>query len=134
MGMLIMRLLLGVIFFLQGYGKIFDIGVEELHEFAFARDFKDILPVWTTKLTAYYTSYVELIAGLMLILGLFRDWALYFLASVLIIVSIGHGIVNPFWPLSDVAFRAMLLIPLLLLPATWDTIRLDTIIARRNAS
>lgn len=132
--LLTLRLLLGFIFFFQGYGKVFDIGVNELHDAMFAPMLKDTLPTGITQFTAYYTSYVELIGGGLLILGLFRDWTLYALASVLVIVTIGHGLMEPVWDLSHVVFRAVLLLPMLLLPASWDSLRLDTLLSKRTSA
>jgi len=128
--LLSLRLLLGFIFFFQGYGKVVDIGVLELHDGMFAPQYAEVLPEWITLFTAYYTSYVELLGGALLILGLFRDWALYALVSVLVIVTFGHGLSEPIWDLSHVVFRTVLLIPLLLLPAEWDRFRLDTLVFR----
>jgi uncharacterized membrane protein YphA (DoxX/SURF4 family) len=120
------RLLLGIIFFMQGYGKIFTWGVEPLLQMDFALPaYKNLLPEQVTRITIYYSSYVELIGGALLILGLMRDFALYALASVLVIVSFGHGLVEPIWDLSHVMYRAILLVTLLLLPREWDRWRID---------
>jgi putative oxidoreductase len=132
--LLSLRLIIGFIFFFQGYGKVVEIGVDQLHEMMFAPDFNGVLPSWFTQVIAYGTSYMELIGGALLILGFFRDWALYGLLSVLVIVAIGHGMVEPIWELKHVVFRLMLMLPLLLLPSSWDTIRLDTLILRRKLS
>lgn len=125
-GMLIVRLLLGCIFFFQGYGKIFTWGVDQFMRMDFFyKPYKEILPDFIIFGTAYYTSYVECICGLLLILGYKRNLALYLLGSVLVIVSIGHGIAEPIWDLSHVMFRALLLTSLLLLPESWDIYRLE---------
>ncbi|MFT5779672.1 MAG: putative membrane protein YphA (DoxX/SURF4 family) [Crocinitomicaceae bacterium] len=131
-GILIIRLVLGFIFLMQGFGKIFSMGVDLVHYKYFAGSFKDILPESITYATAYYTSYVELLGGLLLLIGFKRDLALYFLGSVLIIVSFGHGLLDPTWGVQDVLFRLMLLAALLLLPKTWDTISIDSLLARRK--
>lgn len=125
-GMLIIRSLLGCIFFFQGYGKIFTWGVDQFMRMDFFyKPYKDILPDFMIFGTAYYTSYVECICGFLLILGYKRNMALYLLGSVLLIVTIGHGIAEPIWDLSHVMYRAILLIGLLLLPESWDKYRLE---------
>ncbi len=130
--MLTIRVILGLIFMMQGFGKVFSWGVENLYKMDFFHGtYKDLLPDFIIYGTAYYTSFVELIAGFLLVIGLKRDWALYALASVLVIVSFGHGLAEPIWDLSHVMFRFVLLVALLLLPATWDTIRMDSLINRK---
>lgn len=125
-GILISRLLLGFIFFFQGYGKVFNWGVDQFMRMDFFyKPYKDILPDFLIFGTAYYTSYVELIGGFLLIIGFKRDYALYALGSVLVLVTIGHGIAEPIWDLSHVMYRAILLLGLLFLPKEWDIYSLD---------
>lgn len=121
-----LRLLLGFIFFFQGFGKVFTWGVEKVYHMDFFLPmYKDLLPEWLIHLTAYYTSYVELVAGFLVVIGLKRDYALYSLASVLVIVTFGHGLAEPIWDLSHVMPRTILLAALLLLPKEWDKYSLD---------
>ena len=129
-GLLTLRLLLGFLFFFQGYGKVFKFGVNNVYNNFFKKTYEDLLPDFLTYGTAYFTSYVELIAGFMLIIGLKRDWALYALASVLVIVTFGHGLAEPIWDASHVLVRAVFLIPLLLLPKEWDKYSVDNLLNR----
>ena len=124
---LTIRLLLGFIFFFQGFGKIFKFGLDAIQKSFFA-DFSGLLPDFLLIFTAYYTSYIELIGGFLLVIGFQRDYALYALASVLIIVTFGHGMTDPIWDLSHVMYRAILLIGLLLLPKKLDLYTLDNLI------
>lgn len=126
------RLLLGFIFLMQGYGKIFNIGVENLYNSYFKETFETLLPNFLVYGTAYYTSYIELIGGLLLVIGLKRDWALYALASVLVIVTFGHGLEKPIWDLSHVMPRAIFLIALLILPKDWDRFSLDYFLSKKS--
>ena len=123
-GMLFLRLLLGFIFLMQGYGKVFDIGVENIYTGGFAAYEATWLPVFVLKLTAFFTSYAELIGGALLVLGLFRSLTYYMMALVLVIVTYGHGLMSPIWDLQHVFFRAALLAPLFFLPMHWDTLAL----------
>jgi uncharacterized membrane protein YphA (DoxX/SURF4 family) len=133
--LLTLRLLLGFIFFLQGYGKVVTWGVENLYAMDFfGPAYKGVLPEALTHFTAYYTSYVELIGGALLILGLLRNYALYALASVLVIVTFGHGLVEPVWDLAHVFYRAVLLVALLLLPREWDPYALDKWLQKRKGA
>lgn len=128
---LIMRLLLGFIFFFQGFGKVFKFGLENVYKNFFLNSYSDLLPDFLLLITAYYTSLIELIAGLLLIIGLKTNYALYALASVLVIVTIGHGLKEPIWDLSHVMYRTALLIPLLLLPKNLDIYSIDNLISRK---
>ena len=123
-GLLFLRLLLGFIFTMQGYGKVFKIGVQKIYESAFlpyTKFFPEILLQWL----AYFTSYVELFAGLLLLLGLFRMAAYISLAAVLLIVSFGHGLMEPIWNLQHVFVRSVFLTALFLIPLKKDLYSLD---------
>ncbi|MCI4671400.1 MAG: DoxX family protein [Bacteroidia bacterium] len=133
-GVWIMRMVLGLIFFMQGYGKIFTIGIEQLYESAFAAFEKTFLPNWLLWFTASFTSFAELLCGLMLILGIGRKWALYILGVVLIVVSFGHGLQSPIWDLGHVFPRLVLVGTLLVIPEDWDRIHLDNILSRKSVS
>jgi len=128
---LTLRLLLGFIVFFQGFGKVFKFGLDNVYQNFFKTSYSDLLPDFLLLFTAYYTSLVELIAGFLIIIGLKRDIALYFLASVLIIVTFGHGLKDPIWDLSHVMYRAILLIALLLLPKEYDSFSIDTFIHKK---
>jgi uncharacterized membrane protein YphA (DoxX/SURF4 family) len=129
------RLLLGFIFLMQGFGKVFTWGVENLYHMKFFYEtYKNKLPDFIIHATAYYTSYVELIGGFLLVLGFRKDYALYALASVLVIVTFGHGLVEPIWDMSDVIYRAILLIALLIIPKEWDRYSLDSFILKLKSS
>lgn len=120
MGALFVRSLLGMIFLMQGFGKVFTFTVPVVYE-KFFRDFEStFLPKWLIWATAYYTSYVEMIGGMLLLLGLFRRYVYLLLALDLVIVSFGHGLLEPIWDLSHVMPRAILLITLLFIPQEWD--------------
>ncbi|MBS1530371.1 MAG: DoxX family protein [Bacteroidetes bacterium] len=119
------RALLGIIFLMQGYGKIFVFTLPKVYGMFFRNFEKTILPKWLIWTTAYYTSYVEMICGFLLIIGLFRKWSLYFLAADLLVVSFGHGLLEPIWDLQHVVPRAILLIALLVFPPEWDEWNLD---------
>ena len=130
---LTLRMVLGLIFLMQGFGKVFTWGVENV----FKQDFfygayKDLLPDYLIYGTAYYTSYVELIGGFLLVIGLKSNYALYALASVLIVVTFGHGLAEPIWGLSHVVFRTVLLVALLLLPKEWDRFSVDHLILKKK--
>lgn len=123
----IARIFLGTLFFLQGYDKVFKIkprGVMDAFELPAER--KHIAKPLVA-FAAYYTSYVELFGGLLLILGLFKYIALYALGLDLIMVAIAFGVVQPVWDMKHVFPRLVLLLALLLFPTQWDVYSLDNL-------
>lgn len=132
---LTVRLILGLIFFMQGFGKVFSWGIENVYQADFFHGtFKDLLPDFIIRSTAYYTSYIELIGGFLLVLGLKTNYVLYGLASVLVIVTFGHGLAEPIWELSHVMYRLILLVTLLILPKEWDKFSIDNVIEKYSTA
>jgi len=127
-GLFFIRVLAGIIFLMQGYGKVFTIGVSKVYDMFFKVFETTWLPKWLIVSTAYFTSYAELLGGFLLTIGLFRKYVLPVLAINLLIVSYGHGLMEPIWDLSHVMPRAILLSALMLLPPQWDTWNADSII------
>jgi putative oxidoreductase len=119
------RIFLGILFVFQGYDKVFRIkpsGVVKMFEYPFRQTG---LPVWILYTGVYVTSVIELSCGLLLIIGLFKYYALYLLGIDLLLVSFGLGLINPMWDVKHAWPRLLLLILLLLLPSSWDTFSLD---------
>jgi len=59
---------------------------------------------------------------------LFRKYALYLLGVDLLVVSFGHGLLEPIWDLQHVIPRAVLLIFILVAPGEWDRWSLDGVV------
>tara|TARA_R110000787_G_scaffold127817_4_gene239295 strand:+ start:8391 stop:8819 length:429 start_codon:yes stop_codon:yes gene_type:complete len=129
---LTIRLILGFVFFFQGFGKVFKFGLDNVYQNFFQSSYSELLPDFLLLFSAYYTSLIELIGGLLLIIGFKRDLTLYFLASVLVIVTFGHGLKEPIWDLSHVMFRTILLVSLLLLPKSLDIFSIDGFINHKS--
>jgi uncharacterized membrane protein YphA (DoxX/SURF4 family) len=129
-GIFFIRVLLGIIFLMQGYGKVFTMGLSVVYDRFFRVFENSILPKWLIITTTYYTSYVELIGGFLLIIGLFRRCAMYVLAVDLLIVSFGHGLMEPIWDLSHVIPRTILLAGLFFLPYSWDKWNADALLKK----
>lgn len=122
-GMFFLRALLGIIVGMQGYGKVFTYGIWTIYESSF-RPLETVFPKGILIAVLYFTTAVELIAGICLVFGAFRNWSLYLLSLVILVVSFGHGIDSPIWDLVHVLPRAILIAALLLLPEDWDKWRL----------
>jgi uncharacterized membrane protein YphA (DoxX/SURF4 family) len=119
------RVVLGILFFMQGYDKVFRIklrGIIDAYELPVPRPFISHFGVWAGTI---YTSYCELVCGPMLIMGLFTNYALYFLALDIIIATIGLGIQNPQLDTRLVFPRIVLLGFLLTCPPVWNVFSVD---------
>ncbi|NRB52811.1 MAG: DoxX family protein [Saprospiraceae bacterium] len=131
-GIFLLRTLLGLIFLMQGYGKVLTWGISNVYQNVFASYEETWIPNFLLQFTAYFTSYMELVGGLMLVLGLFRHWAYLGLGLVLLLVTYGHGLSSPIWDLQHVFVRAVFLIGLLLVPNDWDQLHLDRFVVKKR--
>ena len=121
----ILRVFLGILFFAQGYDKVFKIKIKGVYEtFEVPMRPKNI-PHFLLRLSAYLTSYSELIGGVSLILGLFKYFTLYLLGFDILLVTIAMSMLNPMWDMQYVFPRLLVLIALLLIPASWDVFSID---------
>ena len=78
----ILRVILGMLFFFQGYDKVFNIKMPGVIE-SFNYELGTIkIKKWILLPSAYFTSYIELIGGILLIIGFsLTSLILFFLAS-----------------------------------------------------
>ena len=76
-------------------------------------------------LIAYYTSLVEFVCGITLVLGLFTDYSLYLLGLDLLLAAFAFSLVQPMWDMKHLFPRFILVITLLLFPAEWNKRSLD---------
>ncbi len=122
------RVLLGILFMIQGYDKIFSVGIKTVAQTiqpSFKRSpYSFILSV------AVFTSFVEFLGGMFLIAGLFKYYTLYFLGIDLLIVSLGLSLVDPVWKMDIVFPRFLLLLFILIVPAEYDVLTLDRFLFR----
>lgn len=124
----IARVFLGFLFFFQGYDAVFNIKVKNVIETYEASFLQKGIPRFVTVAGSWFTSYVELIGGFLLIVGLFEYYSLYLLGINLLIVNVAFGISNPMWDMKYVSPRLALLLFLLIIPATWNVWSLDNLI------
>lgn len=128
------RLVLGLIFFMAGVMKVFQLGPLN-HARKYFLPFADtFLPVWSLWAMGVIIPFVELIAGAMVILGLRVREALVALGFVLAVVTFGHLLREPLYEFhTHVIPRLGLLLFILLLPRSDDCFSLDYLIRRRSS-
>lgn len=120
------RGVLGLIFFMAGAWKVFTLGsVGHVHRYFLP--FQDtFLPTWSLWAVGFTIPFVELVAGALVLLGLFRTAAYAGLGAVLVLVTFGHLLHEPLYAFHEhVIPRLALLLLLLLMPPVADRFSLD---------
>ena len=131
--LLFARLVLGLIFFMAGFWKVFQLGPLE-HARKYFLPFADtFLPVWSLWFVGVTIPFVELLGGALLLIGLRVREALIALGCVLVIVTFGHLLRDPLFNFSGhVIPRLALLLFLLWCPREVDWLSLDYLLGRKR--
>src|SRR5881227_3913992 len=131
--LLFARLVLGLIFFMAGAWKVFQLGPLE-HARKYFLPFADtFLPVWSLWFVGVTIPFVELVAGALVILGLRTREALVALGFVLAIVTFGHLLREPLYEFhTHVIPRLALLLFVFMLPREEDRFSIDYLLRRRE--
>jgi uncharacterized membrane protein YphA (DoxX/SURF4 family) len=129
--LLFARLVLGLIFFMAGAWKVFQLGPLQ-HARKYFLPFADtFLPVWSLWFVGVTVPFIELVAGALVILGLRTREALVALGFVLAIVTFGHLLKEPLYEFhTHVIPRLALLLFILLLPRRDDRFSIDHFLRR----
>ncbi len=129
--LLFARLVLGLIFFMAGVYKVFQLGPLEHARKYFLPYANTFLPIWSLWATGVVIPFVELVAGGLVILGLRTREALVSLGFVLAIVTFGHLLKEPLYEFhTHVIPRLALLLFIFLLPREDDRFSLDYLLKR----
>jgi uncharacterized membrane protein YphA (DoxX/SURF4 family) len=131
--LLFARLVLGLIFFMAGVWKLFELGPLE-HARKYFLPFSDtFLPVWSLWAIGTSIPFIELLAGGLLMLGLRTREALVLLGFVLVIVTFGHLLREPLYEFhTHVMPRLALLLFVMLLPREDDRFSIDYMLRKRR--
>ncbi|MBP6334261.1 MAG: DoxX family protein [Bacteroidia bacterium] len=124
----ILRVITGILFFFQGYDKIFNVKINNV-----VRTFQDpISKSWIPNSLlspfAWITALIELIAGVLLILGLFKNSVLMLLGLDLLLVAFAFSSIKAMWDMQFFFPRLVFILLLLLLPPEWDRWALDFLV------
>ena len=132
------RWVLGLIFFMAGWWKCFSLGpVGHARRFFLTEDFRQgwWIPDWMLWATGTAIPVVELIAGALVCLGLFRHAAYIALGAILVTVTYGHLLGQPLYDITGHIFPRLVLLVFVWV-AAWDkdVLSLDVQIDRWRAS
>jgi thiosulfate dehydrogenase [quinone] large subunit len=126
------RLVLGLIFGMAGWGKVFKMGPAEHTRRFFVDPFASSwIPMWILRVLGLSIPFVELVSGWLVFVGLFTNPALIALGCVLVIVTYGHLLQNFLYELHiHVIPRLALLVFLLVMSREGDILSLDHLLRR----
>ena len=133
--LLFARLILGLIFFMAGWHKVFQL-TPVGHVQRWFLPFQDtFLPTWSLWAVGLVIPFVELVAGALLLLGFRVHAALVSLGLVLVVVTFGHLLKEPLYPFHEhVIPRLALLLFLLTMPRADDHLSFDHFLQARSDS
>ena len=123
------RVILGILFYFQGYDKLFKLKMTGVISFFEDEMRNKPVPRFALVFSAYFTSLVEFLGGALLILGLFKTVALYALGLDLILVCGAFSMIKPMWDMQLLFPRLAMLGFLLYLPGEGDLLSLDHLIS-----
>ena len=123
----LVRICLGILFFFQAYDKIFVAGLKEFTRNVSSGTNQSKIPIAFVKLSTILSSYLELVGGALLILGLFVSWAYLMLAINLVMVVLGFSFLQPLWDMKHVFPRIAMLTFLLVVSIEHDLFRLSAL-------
>ena len=130
---LIARGILGFIFFMAGRWKVFDLGpLEHARQLFIVPYAQTFLPVWALWALGTTIPFIELLAGALVLIGFRTREALIALGGVLVVVTLGHLVLEPLYEFhTHVIPRAALVLFLLVMPRGDDRFSVDHWMERR---
>jgi uncharacterized membrane protein YphA (DoxX/SURF4 family) len=127
------RAVLGLIFFLAGVYKVFQQGpVDHVRQWFLAYS-NTFLPIWSLWLVGLTIPFVELLCGLLVLVGWRTRLALVALGAVLVTVAFGHLLKEPLYAFHEhVIPRLALLAFVLAVPSETDSLSVDGFLRLRR--
>lgn len=123
------RLVLGLIFFMAGVYKVFQLGPLNHARKWFLPYADTFLPVWSLWATGVTIPFIELIAGALVIFGFRTREALIALGFVLAVVTFGHLLKEPLYEFhTHVIPRLALLLFVFVIPRAADRFSIDYLV------
>ena len=131
----IVRWILGLLFLMAGYWKVFVLTPAGHAQQYFVGGFSDSwIPTWLLQILGYSIPFLELVAGLLICIGFRTREALIAVGLLLILTTYGHSLQQPLFDIDGHTFtRLALIVFLLLAPLGNDRYSIDQLLlARKN--
>lgn len=131
----IVRWILGLLFLMAGIWKVFVLTPAAHAQQFFVEGFSQTwIPIWLLQLFGYSIPFLELVAGLLICIGLKSREALIAVGLLLIVTTYGHALQQPLFDIAGHTFtRLALIVFLLLAPLGTDRYSVDQwLLARAN--
>ena len=122
--------MLGLIFFMAGWWKCFELTPRGHAEQFFIGQFDETwIPHWLLWALGISIPALELVAGLLVCLGLARVVAYITLGAILVTVTYGHLLLQPLYDVTGHIFpRLILLLFVFVAPRAYDVLSLDYLV------
>ncbi len=129
------RWVLGLIFFMAGFWKTFELGpLGHARRFFIEPYAASWIPLWLLWTFGVVIPFVELAAGALVCLGWRRREAYVALGCILVVVTYGHLLLEPLYDTTHHIFPRLLLLAIALaVPPERDRLSLDGWLTRRAA-
>ena len=124
------RWVLGLAFMMEGFHKVFAIGAVEFAREVFVEDYQDTwIPVWFLWTLGFMFPFMEFIAGGFTCLGFRVKESISVLGLILVIVTYGHLLKEPFFDMSGLIFALLVLVVfILMIPREKDGLSVDALL------
>jgi uncharacterized membrane protein YphA (DoxX/SURF4 family) len=126
--------MIGLVFAMAGFWKVFTLTpAGHAHRYFVDRFADSWIPTWLLWASGVTVPVVELVAGALLVVGLWRRASAVALGCVLLLVTYGHLLEEPLFDIHSYIFtRLALLLPTMLLAAQDDPWSVDRWRARKQ--
>ena len=123
----IVRWILGLLFLMAGYWKVFVLTSANHAQQFFVEGFSESwIPGWLLQFFGYSIPFLELVAGLLICIGFRTREALIAVGLLLIVTTYGHALQQPLFDIDGHTFtRLALIVFLLLAPVGNDRYSID---------
>lgn len=125
---LMIRVFCAILFIFQGYDKLFKIGFTGVKETFYREANKKQVPHLLVDVLVYYTSIIEFLGGIFLLVGLFQNTVLMLLGIDLILVGLAFSYLEPMWDMKHVLPRLILVAMLMAMPSEWSFFSIKTLV------
>ncbi len=132
----IVRWILGLLFLMAGYWKVFVLTPAGHAQQFFVEGFSETwIPTWLLHLFGYSIPFLELVAGLLICIGFRTREALIAVGLLLVITTYGHSLQQPLFDIDGHTFtRLALIVFILLAPVGNDRYSIDHLLLARKGN